>query len=83
MRRMTSAIGLTGVSKTYRRGGGIRDLTLDVARGVVFGFLGPNGAGKTTTIRLMVDLIRPDRGTVEVLGLDARRDSVAVRRRVG
>jgi ABC-2 type transport system ATP-binding protein len=49
----------------------------------VFGYLGPNGAGKTTTIRLLLDLIRPTTGTVEVFGLDARRDAVEVRRRVG
>jgi ABC-type multidrug transport system ATPase subunit len=49
----------------------------------VFGFIGPNGAGKTTTIRLLMDLIRPDRGSATVLGLDSRRDSVAVKRGVG
>jgi ABC-2 type transport system ATP-binding protein len=48
----------------------------------VFGFLGPNGAGKTTTIRCVLDLLRPTGGSVEVLGLDPRRDGVAVRSRV-
>ena len=70
------------VTKIYR-GGGVRDLTLDVHAGEVLGFLGPNGAGKTTTIRLLLDLIRPSSGTIEVFGLDSRRDSVAIRRRVG
>jgi ABC-2 type transport system ATP-binding protein len=78
-----AAISLEHVTKRYRRGGGITDLSLAVAPGEVFGFLGPNGAGKTTTIRLLLDLIRPDTGRVTVLGLDARRDSVEVRRRVG
>jgi ABC-2 type transport system ATP-binding protein len=77
------ALCLRDVTKTYRRGGGIRHLSLAVPPGVVFGFLGPNGAGKTTTIRLMVDLIRPDAGSVEVFGLDARRSSVAVHERIG
>jgi ABC-2 type transport system ATP-binding protein len=54
-----------------------------VEAGDVFGFLGPNGAGKTTTIRVLLDLIRPTSGAATVLGLDARRDSVAIRRRVG
>jgi len=45
----------------------------------VFGFLGPNGAGKTTTIRLLLDLIRPTGGAATVLGLDLRRDGVALR----
>ena len=71
------------VTKIYRGGGGVRDLTLDVNAGEVLGFLGPNGAGKTTTIRLLLDLIRPSTGTIDVFGLDSRRDSVAIRRRVG
>ncbi len=71
------------VTKIYRGGGGVHDLTLDVQAGEVLGFLGPNGAGKTTTIRLLLDLIRPSTGTIEVFGLDSRRDSVAIRRRVG
>ncbi len=71
------------VTKIYRGGGGVRDVTLEVYPGEVLGFLGPNGAGKTTTIRLLLDLIRPSSGTIEVFGLDSRRDSVAIRRRVG
>ena len=88
MRRVPAAgerptIVLDRVGERYRGGGGVSDLCLEVERGQVFGFLGPNGAGKSTTIRLLVDLIRPDRGTVTVLGLDTRRDSLAVRHRVG
>jgi len=56
---------------------------LQVRRGEIFGFLGPNGAGKTTAIRILVDLLRPDRGTVSVLGLDAQAEGVEVRRRIG
>lgn len=58
-------------------------LNLVVQRGEIFGYLGPNGAGKTTTIRLLLDLIRPTSGSVEILGLDAQRDSVTVKRLVG
>jgi ABC-2 type transport system ATP-binding protein len=54
-----------------------------VRPGETFGFIGPNGAGKTTTIRLLMDLIRPDHGTATLLGMDARRDSLAIKRRVG
>jgi len=69
--------------KSYGRTQALVDLDLEVHRGEVFGFLGPNGAGKTTTIRILVDLIRPTAGTARVLGLDPRRDSVALRRRLG
>jgi ABC-2 type transport system ATP-binding protein len=51
--------------------------------GEIFGFIGPNGAGKTTTIRLLLDLLHPTGGRATILGLDAHRDSVAVRRSVG
>jgi ABC-2 type transport system ATP-binding protein len=71
-----------GLTKFYGRERGVVDLDFEVGRGEVFGFLGPNGAGKTTTIRLILDLIRPTRGAVEVFGADPRRD-VALRRRVG
>ncbi len=78
-----AVIRLEGVTKRYGRTAGIEELDLDVHRGEVLGFLGPNGAGKTTTIRLLLDLIRPTRGRVELFGLDARRHSVALRRRIG
>ncbi|HSL25104.1 MAG TPA: ABC transporter ATP-binding protein, partial [Acidimicrobiia bacterium] len=51
--------------------------------GEVFGFIGPNGAGKTTTIRLLMDLIRPDRGSASVFEFDCQVDSLAVKRLVG
>ncbi len=71
------------LSKRYHGDRGILELDLAVERGEIFGFLGPNGAGKTTTIRLLLDLIRPTAGGARLLGLDARRDSLAIRRRVG
>jgi ABC-2 type transport system ATP-binding protein len=77
-----NAIVAHGLTKFYGSDRGVVDLDFAVAAGEVFGFLGPNGAGKTTTIRLLLDLIRPTRGHVEVLGSDPRRD-VAVRRRIG
>jgi ABC-2 type transport system ATP-binding protein len=78
------AIETTGLSKTYGRGvRALEALDLRVERGEVFGYLGPNGAGKSTTIRLLLDLIRPTGGRASLLGLDARRDGVAARRRVG
>ena len=80
---MTAAIVTTGLTKFYGRTRGIEDVDLEVRVGEVFGFLGPNGAGKSTTIRLLLDFIRPSAGGASVLGLDARRDAVAIKRRVG
>jgi ABC-2 type transport system ATP-binding protein len=70
------------LSKLYGRERGVLDLDFTVQSGEVFAFLGPNGAGKTTTIRLILDLIRPTRGTIEVFGHDPRHD-VSLRRRIG
>ena len=77
------AIACRGLTKDYGSGHGVFALDLEVRRGEVYGFIGANGAGKTTTMRLIMDLIRPDSGGVQVFGLDARRDSLAVKRRVG
>jgi ABC-2 type transport system ATP-binding protein len=77
------AIETEGLSKLYPGGHGVAELTMVVPGGEVFGFLGPNGAGKTTTIRTLLDLIHPTAGSARLLGLDSRRDSVAIRRRVG
>ncbi|USB34845.1 ABC transporter ATP-binding protein [Paenibacillus sp. YPG26] len=52
----------------------IDDVTFDVRSGEIFGFLGPNGAGKTTTIRMLVDLIKPTEGKVQICGYDVNRD---------
>jgi ABC-2 type transport system ATP-binding protein len=75
---------LTKQYRTRRRGIVALDhLSLSVKQGEIFGFLGPNGAGKTTTIRLLMDFIRPSTGSATLFGLDARRDSKAIRQRVG
>ena len=77
------AIRVTGMRKSYGRVQALRGIDLEVRRGEIFGFLGPNGAGKTTTIRCMLDLIRPDGGKSLLLGLDPRKDPVAVQARTG
>ena len=61
----------------------VDNLSLSVRRGDVFGFLGPNGAGKTTTIRMMVGLIKPTSGEIEVGGYDIRRNFLEAIKRVG
>ena len=77
------AIRLEGLVKSYGDVRALDGIDLTVPHGEVFGFLGPNGAGKTTAIRILMDLIRPTAGRAEVLGFDAQRQSLEVRRRCG
>jgi ABC-2 type transport system ATP-binding protein len=77
------AIRIDGLTKYYGAVIGIEELSLEVARGEVYGFLGANGAGKTTTIRLLLDLLRPSRGRAAIFGVDCHRDSLAARRLIG
>lgn len=80
---MTAAIETEGLTKFYGRSRGIWFVDLMVNEGEVFGFLGPNGAGKTTTIRTLLNFLRPTDGQAWIFGMDTRRESVAVRERVG
>src|SRR5438132_8968139 len=77
------AISALGVSKRYGSVTALDELTLDIARGEVFGLLGPNGSGKTTFMRLLAGYLLPSAGRLMVAGLDAVRDSLEVRRRIG
>jgi ABC-2 type transport system ATP-binding protein len=73
------AIALAGVTKAYDTVVAVDDLTLTVPRGSIYGFIGPNGSGKTTTLRMIMNILLPDRGTIEVLG---ERSTSAARDRV-
>jgi ABC-2 type transport system ATP-binding protein len=72
-----------GLEKSYGQVRALRGVDLEVQRGEIFGYLGPNGAGKTTTIRCLLDLIRPDGGTVRVLGIDPQAEPVEVHAHTG
>ncbi len=63
-----NAIEVSGVAKSFGDTKAVDDVSFEVARGEIFGLLGPNGAGKTTTIRLILDIFKPDRGSIAVLG---------------
>jgi ABC-2 type transport system ATP-binding protein len=80
---MAPAIRTSGLTKFYGPVVGVEDLSIEVEPGEIYGFLGANGAGKTTTIRLLLDLLRPTRGSAELLGIDCHRASLQVRSRVG
>ena len=77
------AIRTEALTKSYRGVAALRDLTLAVPRGSVYGFLGPNGAGKTTTIRLLLGFIRASSGRAQIGGHDCWSDGVAARREIG
>lgn len=76
-------IEINGATKLYGSTVGVRNISLSVPAGVVFGFLGPNGAGKTTMINMMVNLIRPTSGNVTIFGLDSSRHGLDIRKRIG
>jgi len=77
------AIDVHGLNKHFGNKHVVRDLSLQVKRGEIFGFLGPNGSGKTTSIRMMCGLLTPDSGEGTCLGFDILRQSAEVKRRVG
>jgi ABC-type multidrug transport system ATPase subunit len=69
-----TAVCLDRVTKRYAGHTAVRDLSLAVPRGSIYGLLGPNGAGKTTTIRMLMNVTIPDEGSIEILGEPARRE---------
>jgi ABC-2 type transport system ATP-binding protein len=74
-----NAIELRAITKTFGTQTAVSDLTLDVPEGAIYGFIGPNGSGKTTTIRMIMNILVPDAGTINVLGEPAQsniRDKV-------
>ena len=72
---MTNAIEVSALGKSFGRTMALDGLDLTVRTGEVHAFLGPNGAGKTTTIRILLGLLRKDRGEVSLLGGDPWRDA--------
>ena len=77
------AIDVKGLTKSFNGRPVVKDLTMQVRRGQIYGFLGPNGSGKTTTIRMLCGLLTPDSGTGTCLGYDIRTQSDLIKRRVG
>ena len=71
-----------GLSKRFGKRWAVKDINLEVHRGDVFGFLGPNGAGKSTTIRMILTLLRPTAGSIEILGRNLHKNRSSVLSRV-
>lgn len=77
------AIDVEGLTKSFDGRKVVRDLTMRVKRGLIYGFLGPNGSGKTTTIRMLCGLLTPDAGRGTCLGFDIRADAEKIKTHVG
>ena len=80
---MTLAVSIQGLQKRYGDFEAVKDLSLQVESGQIFGLLGPNGAGKTTTLRCLCTLLRPDAGDLEVCGISAIANPRGVRQQLG
>jgi ABC-2 type transport system ATP-binding protein len=80
---MSATITVTGLRKTYGNLVAVDGISFEVRQNEIFGMVGPNGAGKTTTIECLEGLRSPDGGSVSILGLDPKRDSRALRERIG
>ncbi|HEX6265371.1 MAG TPA: ABC transporter ATP-binding protein [Burkholderiales bacterium] len=76
-------IDVEGLNKSFGRKHVVRDFSLQVRRGEIYGFLGPNGSGKTTSIRMLCGLLKPDSGRGTCLGYDVVRQTAAIKREVG
>jgi ABC-2 type transport system ATP-binding protein len=77
------AVELRRVAKRYADIVAVDYIDLDVKHGEIFGILGPNASGKSTTLKIILGLVKPDSGSVKVLGINAEEDPVAVKRQVG
>ena len=77
------AIDVRGVTKKFGDRTVVNDIAMQVRPGEIYGFLGPNGSGKTTFLRMLCGLLKPDGGEGTCLGLDFRRESLEIKKRVG
>ena len=80
---MTSCIVMKNLSKSYGDNKALDNIDLEVSSGKIFGFLGPNGAGKSTMIKILTTLIPPTDGKISILGIDAIKFPLQVRKRIG
>ncbi len=78
-----NALKVHNLTKFYGDFQALKDVSLEVDAGEIFGFIGPNGAGKSTTIRAVLGLLKPSKGTTSVLGLDSQKESKSVLERIG
>ena len=80
---MSSAIEVTGLTKSFEKTIAVNNISFSVNSGEVFGFLGPNGAGKTTTIKMLIGLSRPSNGKASILDYDVQSEITKIKKRIG
>lgn len=78
-----TSVKLVNVSKRYGDITAVENLNLEIRKGEIFGLLGPNGSGKSTTIKIILGLVKPDSGYVNVLGINVEENPIEVRKRIG
>ncbi|MBD3408280.1 MAG: ATP-binding cassette domain-containing protein [Candidatus Lokiarchaeota archaeon] len=78
-----SAIEIKNLTKSYGELVAVSDLSFEVHEGEIYGLLGPNGAGKSTTLKVMMGLLKPDKGTTKIFGIDSQEDPVGAKSLVG
>jgi ABC-2 type transport system ATP-binding protein len=76
-------IEIQNLTKYYGKARGIKNVSLEIGEGEIFGFIGPNGAGKSTTIRILLNLIFPTSGSARIMGMDVIRDTKKIKKQVG
>ncbi|MGB7595425.1 MAG: ABC transporter ATP-binding protein [Erysipelotrichaceae bacterium] len=80
---MMTILRVDHLTKDYKKGRGVFDISFEIKQGEVFGFLGPNGAGKTTTIRHLLGFSKPQKGSTSVFGLDAWKHPKIIQNKMG
>ena len=80
---VSEAVVLSKVSKRFGDTQAVDSLDLVLQAGIIYGFLGPNGSGKSTTMKMMLGLVKPDSGSISVLGHDPQREPIEVKRLIG
>ena len=78
-----AVVSARGLSRVFGPIQAVRDVSIEIPEGTIFGFLGPNGSGKSTTIRMLCGLLTPSSGEATVLGLDVRKEAEKLKQRIG
>src|SRR5699024_12240289 len=79
---MSEILKVEGIKKTFGKFEALKDVSFTANSGEVIGFIGPNGAGKSTTIRILLGIIKRDKGNAEIFGKDVWKDSIEIHKRI-